>query len=305
MILLKTLVLGLLVFLQVSGKEGGMAWEISKSGIQLLTLINLYEDGLLKNLKMISEGVVEYEIHEDYKRMSCTEEEKEFLEILSKQIGMRGRLEEDMGTKSITDGSINLNDIWFDFWHTYLHKLTISRGYTAKEGVLTIILSVFVASLIFGAFVSVFLSFIPYIGTYIAGLFLSPVLILFAFGYWVAGIILANFDIAWISYMNVQSLVLFVTAVSWFAWFVILGQSMPMLNRKLTPQGLEVVRKIEGYKRYLKSVDKSRLSFSFNRDVDFSRNRTSFSLLGIFGLVTDKQWDQWYEATGLQKEGKE
>ncbi len=282
-------------FIMVSGREGGISGEISKTGNQLLTMINLYEDGLLKKLEMIDEKTLEYEVHENYKNLECSEEEKVFLEKLIKNIGTTGKLQETEDSKSNIDGYLNLNDLWFDFWHKDLYQLARSRGYMEKESKLVFALSLFSGSLTFGMFFSVFLSFIPFVGWFIALLLLLPVLLVFAVGYGISSLILMNFDFSWALNDGAQAIILFFGLFSWFAWFIIFGQNMSIIYNKLTPKGLELVRKLKGYKSYLKSVDKDRLSFSFNRDNDFSRNRTSFSWLGVFGLIKDKHWDEWYE----------
>ncbi len=282
-------------FILVSGREGGMAGEVSKTGNQLLTLINLYEDGLLRKLKMVDEAVVEYEIHEDFRSLECTEDEKMFLERLSSEIGMSGTLEESKDPKSPIDGYLNLNKLWLQFWHTDMYQLALSKGYVVKESKWIFLLSIFAASLTFGFFFSVFSSFIPFVGKYIAGILLLPVLAVFALGYGIATLIVANINISLITNHLSQGAVLLLGFLSWFAWFMIFGQNMSKLSRRLTPAGLELVRQLEGYKAYLRTVDKDRLSFSFNRESDLKRNRTSFSWLGIFGMIKDKHWDQWYE----------
>lgn len=146
-------------FIMVSGREGGMAGEVSKTGAQLLTLINMYEDGLLKRLRMIDDITVEYEIHENFQNMECAEEEKKFLERLSKEIGMSGRLQETENPKSQVDGYLNLNMLWFHFWHEDLYQLALSRGYMIKQSRSSFILDIFSTSLLFGVFVSFFCNF--------------------------------------------------------------------------------------------------------------------------------------------------
>ncbi len=288
-------------FIMVSGREGGVAGEVSKTGNQLLTLINLYEDGLLKKLNMFDESIVEYEIHENFKNIECAEEEKKFLERLSKEIGMSGKLEEDTNRKSRVDGYLNLNNVWFGFWHTDMYQLALSRGYMLKESKSILPLSIFATSLTFGAFFSIFISLIPVVGKFIAGLLILPVLVVFAVGYGLATIVLAHSNIFLVLTGGIQTLILAFGFLSWIAWFAIFGQNMSKLSRKLTSSGLEIVRQLEGYKSYLKTVDKDRLSFSFNRESDLSRNRTSFSWLGVFGLLKDNHWDQWYEVAKLKK----
>lgn len=286
----------------VSGREGGMAGEVSKTGTQLLALINLYEDGLLKKLKMIDDITIEYEIHENFINMNCAEDEKILLKKMSEKIGMSGTLQEDTREKSTVDGYLVLNDLWFEFWYKDMNELGISRGYTYKNtSKIVFALSILTASLTFGVFFSIFLSFIPFIGKFIASILLLPVLILFAIGYGIATQVLIHIDISWAINNHSQAAILIFTFLSWFAWFIIFSQSMSKLNLKLTPLGLEVVRKLEGYKKYLKSVDRNRLSFSFNRESDLARNHTSFSWLGVFGMIKDEHWDQWYEVAKLEE----
>lgn len=284
-------------YLLVSGREGGHAGELSRKGNQLTTLINLYEDGLLKSLKMLDESRVEYEVHENYINMDCSEEEKIFLNHLVKEIGMKGLLQELVSKKSHPDGFSELNKVWITFWHTDLQDLAFRRGYMHKGGNIANALSFFSLSLSVGFFIAIFIMFIPYIGIFIAGILLLPVLIVFAVGYGITSLLAAHFPYI---VLNEQAIgfifpvLAFFIFLSWIAWQVILSRSLPILGRRLTPQGLEIVRKLKGYEAYLKTVDKDRLSFSFNRDNDFSKTRTTFSWLGIFGMVTDKHWDQWY-----------
>lgn len=283
-------------FILVSGREGGMTGEISKSGIQLLTLINLYEDGLLKKLVMVDDETVEYEISKEYKAMECSREEIMFLDRMSQKIGMTGTLQQTLDPKSKVDGYLALNDVWFDFWHTDLVKFAGDQGLVDKKvGVLVMALSFFSASLTFGGFFSFFAFLIPYIGIFIAGLLLLPVLVVFGVGYLGAALIIANVNFPWEVLVILMPAIKIFGFLSWFAWFIIFGQNMSKLNQKLTPKGLEVVRKLQGYKEYLKTVDTKRLSFSFNRKNDITRNQTSFSWLGVFEILEDEHWNQWYE----------
>lgn len=282
-------------FILVSGREGGRVGEISQKGNQLLTLISLFEKGLLTKLKMINEFAIEYEIFEDYKNASCAEEEKKFLGRLEKEIGMSGRLEERGESENQIDGYSNMKSLWFDFWNKDLYQIALSRGYLLKQGRLSILLSLFAASLTFGVFFSVFLSFIPVVGKFISAVLLFPLLIVFGIIYKLIAFISGQMDFSWILNSNTQSAILIFSILSWFAWFMILGQNMSKLNNRLTPKGLELVRRLQGYKVYLKTVDKDRLSFSFNRETDLLKTHTSFSWLGIFGMVKDKHWDQWYK----------
>ncbi|MDQ2932756.1 MAG: DUF2207 domain-containing protein [bacterium] len=287
-------------FLMVSGKMGGMSGEVSQTGSQLLTLINLFEDGLLKKLVMIDESTVDYEIHENYMNLPCAEEEKMFLARLGKNIGMSGRLQENQNPKNTTtNGFENLNSLWGNFWYDDLTKLALSRGYMKKESKGALILSIFAVSITFGVFVSIFLFFIPIIGPFIGIIPLIPVIAIFGISYGIATGILSVFDISWITHDLTSFVVITFGGISWFIWFLIFGQSMSKINRALTPAGLEVVRQLNGYKMYLATVDKDRISFTFNRESDLSRNRTSFSWLGVFGMLKDIHWDQWYKIAEL------
>src|SRR3989344_1739201 len=261
-------------------------------------VINLFEDGLLKKLSFTTESLLEYEIHENYKNMDCAEEEKKFLDRLNEKVGMSGKLQEKLSKHGYDgDGYNELNGVWFDFWYKDLYGLALSRGYMEKESKIITVISIFAGSLTFGVFFSVFLSFIPVVGVFIAGIILLPVIVVFSVGYLLASILLPHLNNIYIIVSDIEIVKVFLVGFavfSWFAWFIIFGQNMTKLARKLTPRGLEIVRQLNGYKMYLKGVDRGRLSFSFNRESDLSRNRTSFSWLGVFGLITDKHWDEWY-----------
>lgn len=286
-------------FILSSGKQGGVAGEISSFGTQTIVFMSLYETGLLNKLS-VSSAQIEYSINPDFEKLSATEDEKLFVSKLAASIGTTGTLTAAREADAI-QGYPELSNVWMNFWYKDLQNIAAHKKYIRKDGLLEKLLSVVAASITFGAFFGIFtFFFIPFIGKYITAILILPILGIYLLNETIFGLLLnGNYLQVFegISSPTTQGAVFVISFFSWFAWFVLFGQNMSKINRALTPEGLELVRKIQGYKQFLATVDKDRLSFSFNRSLDFERNKTSFAWLAIFELVTDKHWQQWYEAT--------
>jgi hypothetical protein len=283
-------------YLMVSGRMGGTAGEISVTGMQTLTFIDLYEDGLLEECVMIDERSLKFKIRDNYKEIKCTKDEVDFLDFLSQKVGMSGTVTERISKNSVGgDGFDEVNRFWTTFWSRNLYLQAVEAGYLKKSSWKTVPLQWFSVSLVFGVFFSFFLIFIPYIGYIIAGILMIPIIIIFAISYLIVISITSFTPAVTLIFGSISYNAIFVPFfLSWFVWILMLGKNVSKIVLVLSTGGAELVRKLKGYRMYLKSVDLSRLSFDFNRSNDFLRNKTSFAWLGIFSLLKDSHWDQWY-----------
>jgi hypothetical protein len=288
-------------YILASGRQGGVAGDVSRSGLQIVMLVSFYEQGLLTKLKFVDESDIEYEINPDYKNITCCEDEKIFLESLLKTIGLSGKLTQDLGTEqypSSRDGYIEIENIWIEYWNKSLYELALSRGYFKKSGWLSRLFSYYAFSLTFGIFFSVFLSLIPFIGIWICVPLVLPVVLLFISSGLFAKIIYSEI----FSSLTTDDSAKFISialVLSWFAWLIIYGSRTRDIVTTYSVSAYEIAEKIKGYELYLNSVDRNRLSFSRNRNT--TDIHTSFAWLIIFGLATDEHWNQWYEIIGSQK----
>jgi hypothetical protein len=287
------------LFMLSSGKQGGMIGEISPYGTQTALFMSLFEAGLLDKLSISSEQI-EYSINPNFENISAPEEEKIFIKKLNTEIGSHATLTA-APEKDVLNGYTALANVWLTFWFTDLNALAVKRNLIVEDGFIQKFFSIIAGSITFGLFFGVFaFSFIPFIGTYLALILIAPLFVLYVLNETLFSSLIKTqhpFITAGIATENVQLAVVVVGFLSWFVWLVMFGQSMSKINRALTPEGHELVQKVKGYKQFLATVDKDRLSFSFNRSLDFERNKTSFAWLAIFELVTDTHWRHWYEVT--------
>jgi hypothetical protein len=289
-------------YLLTSGRTGGMVGDVSISGAQMLAFIELYEKKLFQTFAIRQSSVV-YEIARDYRtQRDVTAEEIKLLELMEKKVGSSGALHFFSGKNGPDEegGYVEIQSVWYEF-QEYLYSRSVEDGFVLKRKMgLYSLMRWFSTSLTFGVFFGIFVAIIPYIGIYISLLFILPVAIIFA----VARVLAHAIIIMIPELINISpgyaTLIFIFLFISWFAWFLIIGHAVPILNNIQTHKGREMVRRLRGYGTYLKTVDLDRLSFSF--DYSDSRTvRTTFSWLVVFRIASDLHWDQWYQLVGTPR----
>lgn len=290
-------------YILVSGKEGGRAGEISKSGVQRILMIDLYENGALKELNFVDEITIKYEINSDYKKINLKEDQTVFLELLQQKAGLKNTIRELTDVKGYSSGNgfEKIDQFWFSYWQQDLRKICVKNGYfNNTTGAISIMSGLLATSMTFGIFFSVFFSFIPIIGLIIDFILLLPVIILFGVSFLLDKIIMlfagSNFPI--IPFQAVSSFLFIITFLSWFAWIYLLAQNQNIAFTPVNQKGRDLIWKLNGYKQFLKKVDMNRISFSLDRDLDYQRNNTTFAWLAVFSLAKDKHWDNFMEVHG-------
>ena len=288
-------------YLLTAGRIGGMSGEISENGLQRIILIDLYENGALKELNFLDEETIEYDIDENYKDKKLKEEQIIFIELLKKHIGEKAIIK-NKDPEDLDKGFTGIDNFWFKYWNTELMNICIKRGYMDDKIIKRdIIPNLLAVSMTFGVFFSIFfLLFIPFIGPFIALVLLLPIVVIFFLSVIFVNImsyLLDGYQIPFEALPEPLMVFLFVVIplLTWFIWFIILGQNTKMAFSSFTAKGKDIIRTINGYKEFLKKVDKDRISFSLDRDLDFQRNNTTFSWLAIFSMVKDRHWEQFYE----------
>jgi hypothetical protein len=291
-------------YIFVAGRQGGRAGEISPRGLQTIALIDLYENGGIKELTFIDENTIEYEIDSDYKNKKLNKEQLLFIEFLNKATGMKSKLV-PVDIEDDYKGFKGIDDFWFQYWETELYKICVERGYFKKTDLyLAVPLSLLAASMMFGIFFSFFFMLIPYVGLILMAIALFPIVIIILLSTIIIYILssIFNFDPNSISGLSLTSNffgLVIIPFLSWFMWFYLLGQNIKIAFTPITETGKDVLLQIKGYKKFLDKVDKDRLSFSLNKDLDYERNTTTFSWLAVFGLAYDRHWDLFYEAHNI------
>ncbi len=259
----------------------------------------------MKELSFVDELTIEYEIDPNYRNRGLKEDQLIFLEMLEKKVGMQAMIQE--AEEESVEGFAEINKFWFDFWNVEMHKICTKLGYFGtKSPKLDIALNLVAVCMTFGIFLSVFAMLIPFIGPFIVMIILFPLVVIFLFSVLIARVAYYFFDIYQIPFGTFQGtllelLFLTVPIITWFVWFMILGSNTKMAFTDVTSNGRDIISKINGYRNFLRKVDKDRISFSLDKDLDFERNNTSFSWLAIFGFATDRHWDQFYEAHSKEK----
>jgi hypothetical protein len=288
-------------YLLIAGRIGGMSGEISENGLQRIILIDLYENGALKKLNFLDEETIEYELDETYKDKKLKEEQIIFIELLKKHVGEKATIK-NKDPEELDKGFAGIDNFWFEYWNTELLNICIKQGYVDGKIIKRdIIPNLLAFSMTFGVFFSIFLIlFIPFVGPFIALVLLFPVVIIFLFSMVFVNIISSfsgGYQIPFELLPEPLLVFLFVVMpfLTWFIWFILLGQNAKMAFTSFTAKGKDIIRAINGYKEFLKKVDKDRISFSLDRDLDFQRNNTTFSWLAIFSMVTDRHSEQFYE----------
>lgn len=287
-------------YILVSGKEGGRAGEISKSGVQRILMIDLYENGALKELNFTDDITIEYEINPNYKNLNLKEEQMVFLDLLQQKVGLKNTISEltDVKGYSSDNGFEKIDQFWFSYWQQDLRKICVNNGYfNNTTGVISTASGLLAASMTLGIFFSIFFLFIPFVGLIIVSIILLPIIILFGVSILLEKLILlfvgSNFPV--IPFQAVSPFFFIITFLSWFAWIYILSQNQNIAFTPINQKGKDLVWKLNGYKAFLKKVDVNRISFSLDRDLDFKRNNTTFAWLAIFSLANDKHWDNFME----------
>jgi hypothetical protein len=299
--------------LMVSGRMGGMAGEISQSGLQTIMMIDLYENGALKRLEFIGGSTFEYEIAPDVTSLNLKEEQVIFLNLLKEKVGMSGTLRElaDMEGNSREDGFSGVTEFWFDYWNKDLRNLCLERGYFNREGaLLNNLTGALSGSMTIGFFVAVFLYMIPGVGQYLTLIPLFPVAVVMSVSVLMEKVLfLVLGKISVIASIHALPLdpfwggVAIIFFVTWFVWFLCIGQNQATAATTLGESGKNLVWRLNGYKSFLKKVDARRLSFSLDKDLDFQRNNTTFAWLAIFSLAKDAHWDAFMEVHGKKSGG--
>lgn len=290
-------------YILVSGKEGGRIGEISKSGVQRILMIDLYENGALKELNFTDEITLEYEINPDYKNLNLKEDQIVFLDLLQQKVGLKNTISEltDIKGYSTGNGFEKIDQFWSTYWQKDIRDLCIKNGYLNNTtGVISIISGLLATSMIFGIFFSIFFSFIPFLGLVLDFIILLPIIIIFGISILFEKLILLSVGsvLPIISFQDVSPFFFIITFLSWFLWIFLLGQNQNIAFTPINQKGKDLIWKLNGYKEFLKKVDVNRISFSLDRDLDFQRNNTTFAWLAIFSLAKDKHWDNFMEVHG-------
>lgn len=279
-------------FLSVSGREGGIAGDISRLGSQFIMILELFEVNALKTLEW-KEDKYFFEVNQAYaENRYLKPEEKEFLDLITTKIGFQGTLTEiissDKDGRSGLGGFQEIDDIWFDFWQTYLPKKSIEDGYFKKPTLIATLYSYFSLSMTLGAFFSFILIFIPYIGIVIAGILMLPLVLLLFISLGIEKIISLVYKLPEIdTFMNAETvppLVFSIFFFSWFFWFGCLGLCMKIAFTPVTNKALDLFLYTKGYKLFLSTVDKDRLSFQ-DRESGALQSKTTFAWLLIFKQI--------------------
>lgn len=289
-------------YIMVSGRLGGVAGEISESGLQTITMIDLYENGGLKDISFIDDYTIEYEIDDDYLNKNLLEEQIKFIELLKENVGDNSRIT-ILDRENISRGFSGVDKFWFKYWNTYLYELCINRGYFSKsKGRWDNALNFLGVSMIFGVFLSFFAVMIPFLGPFIAILFLFPIIIILIVAVALSSLIHL---VVSVDFNNIYNLLpepfnfitfIFLPFMTWFLWIILIGQNIKVALTPITKKGNDIIWEIKGYKEFLSKVDKDRLSFTLDRDLDYQRNNTTFSWLAIFKIAKDRHWDDFFVA---------
>lgn len=283
-------------YILTSGRLGGKVGDVSISGAQMLAFIELYEKKLFQTLT-IGDDFVEYKIAHDYRTQGdVLAEEIALLELIERECGVSGTLHFFVGKGRVDEsgGYVELQSVWNKF-RDYLYQRSVEDGFILKQkwGWYSL-MRWFSVSLTFGVFFGVFIALIPYIGVFIALLFVLPVAIIVVGAGFVAQGVVTMIPVLTLIPHVYSVILFFLLFVSWFAWFMIIGQSVPVLNNIPTAAGRELIRRLRGYNMYLKTVDLNRVSFTFDYS-DVRTLRTTFSWLVVFRIASDAHWDQWYQ----------
>lgn len=287
-------------YVLTGGMSGGMKGDISENGLQRIALIDLYEFGGLKELIFVDDEIIEYEIDENYQGKKLKEEQLLFVSLLEKHVGKRASIEH-VDKEDSFKGFTGIDTFWYEYWNIELQKICVERGYFDKKEIKwNILLWYCIFSMTFGVFFSFFVSLIPIIGLFIALFLLLPIILVFLFSaISVNGIsyLLGSYRIPFELLPGPILVLIFMVLpfITWVIWIMIFGQNQSMALNSTTQKGKDIIREINGYKEFAKKVDQDRLSFSLNRDLDFERNKTSFSWLAIFGLIKNRHWDEFYK----------